>query len=91
MYLVLGSWQSGSAVQSVGSMAVDVDESKIDESDYAMPNIPSLQLCGGLLGAPHRIRAPSLHGVTSPLSRLCGVKLQLDYWLPSISIERDGH
>lgn len=46
MYLVLGSWQSGSAVQSVGSMAVDVDESKIDESDYAMPKIPSLQLCG---------------------------------------------
>lgn len=39
-------------------MAFDVDESKIDESDYAMPKIPSLQLCGGLLGTPQRIRAP---------------------------------
>jgi hypothetical protein len=53
MYLV-----PGSPVWLVGSMAIDVDESKIDESNYAEPKIPSLQLCGGFLGAVQQIRAP---------------------------------
>lgn len=64
-------------------------ESEIDESDYATATIPSLRLCGDLAG--RTANGSALHGVTSPLSRLCGVKLQLDYWLLSTSIERDGH
>lgn len=65
-------------------------KSEIDESDYATPTIPSLSTALRGFGWAHR-NGSALHGVTSPLSRLCGVKLQLDYWLLPTSIERDGH